>query len=363
VVHLLDAGEHAINLTSGQNSRAVEGRFGSGRSLARATADANHDALSLGSSSFTVEGWVKSPSLERDYVLIGKETNSGRNTDFTVKALASGALRAEIYDGSGLVWQAETLPGTSNLTDGQWHAVALTVDREAGLLSLYIDGQLHMVTAAPVGFAAMRNLGQPLEFGCFDADGSAVNGPEEFPGVLDEMRISSSAHKPEKIAEDFFGHDQAQLTLTRPAVVRKGSGPQELTLFGYGFAGATVTANQPGLTVTVLATTATSIRLSIVVSDSVPGGPTLLTVIDALRRNFNVELTIAERLTGIQRRDQGAKPDNSVSRAANVNGAGDSDSHGSADIQIPRNRIKKSAGAALRASRFTQDAKPAGGQR
>ena len=184
VAHLLDASENAINLTSSQSSRISEGRFGGGRTLTRATADAGSQALSLGASSFTVEGWVKAAALERDYVLIGKETNTGQNTDFTLKALQSGGLRAEVYDASGLTWQVESLPGTVSLTDGWWHAVALVVDRENGMLSLYVDGQVRVAAPAPVGFASMRNLGQPLEFGCFDADSRQATDPKSSRACL-----------------------------------------------------------------------------------------------------------------------------------------------------------------------------------
>jgi hypothetical protein len=360
VAHLLDVGPSAINLTSSPASRAAAGRFGNGRTLARATADANSNALAFGASSFTVEGWVKSEALQRDYVLIGKETNTGQNTDFTLKALASGALRAEIYDASGVVWQAETLPGTGSLTDGQWHAVALVVDREAGMLLLYVDGDLHMAAPAPVGFAAVRNLGQPLEFGCFDADGPAAGAPEEFPGVLDELRISSTAHKAEKIALDFFGHDEPQFTLIRPVVVAKGA-PVEVTLSGYGLAGATATANQPGITVNVLSTNATSIKCSVTVSDSIAAGPALLIFNDAQGRNFSIEFTVAERQTGNRSGVREAKPTSSISPAAGE--ASRSISGRPSETSTPASRIRKSAGAALRASRFTQDAKPAGGQR
>jgi len=360
VAHLFDAGPSAINLTSAQASRAAAGRFGSGRTLARATADANSNALSLGMSSFTVEGWVKSEALQRDYVLIGKEINTGQNTDFTLKALASGALRAEIYDASGLVWQAETLPGTGSLTDGQWHAVALVVDRESGVLLLYVDGELHMAAPAATGFAGIRNLGQPLELGCFDADGPAAGGPEEFPGVLDELRISSTAHKAEKIALDFFGHDEPQLTLIRPVVVAKGA-PVEVTLSGYGLAGATATANQQGITVNVASTSATSIKCSVTVADSIPAGPALLTFTDAQGRNFSIEFTVAERQTRNRLGVQETKPTISISPAAGE--ASRSISGRPSDTSTPASRVRKSAGAALRASRFTQDAKPVGGQR
>jgi hypothetical protein len=321
--------------------------------------------LSLGASSFTVEGWLKtqSQSLDRDYVLVGKETNSGQNTDFTLKALTSGALRAEVYDTNGLVWQAETLT-LVGLTDGQWHAVALVVDREAGLLALYIDGQLQIAAPAPAGFGALRNLGQPLQFGCFDADGPAATGPAEFPGVLDEMRISSSAHRPEKIAADFYGHEEPQATLIRPAVVRKGAGPVEVTLSGYGLGGATVTAIQPGATVAVRSSTPTSIRLTLTLSDSVPVGPMLLTVSDALGRSSTVEVTVAERQTGSRFGSPGANQGNRVSSDRDAIGGQTPAADRRRPPNLPpSNPIKAPAGAAFRTSRSSQDAKAVGGQR
>jgi hypothetical protein len=359
VVHLLDASEHAINLTGAMSSRPAEGRFGGGRTSARATADANNTALAFGTSSFTVEGWVKSATLERDYVLIGKETNTGQNTDFTLKALSSGSLRAELYDTNGLLWQAETIPGTGIVTDGQWHSVALVVDRENALMLLYVDGQLHMVTPAPVGFAALRNLSQPLEFGCFDADGPAVSGPEEFPGVLDELRISSTAHNAEKIGADFFGHDETQVTLARPAAVRKGMGPVEVTLSGYGLGGANVRADEPGVTVAVISTTSTSIRLSVTLPAATTGGRLALTITDGLGRSTAVELNIADGPSGSRIGNPGTEFRRRASSAPDAS-SGQGRSTNESDITPDRN---KRTTATSRISKASQDARPVGGQR
>ncbi len=337
MTHLLDAGPNAINLTSSPASRAADGRFSAGRTRTRATADANNSALSLGASSFTIEGWVKTASLGRDYVLFGKETNTGQNTDFTLKALASGALRAEIYDTGGLVWSAETFAANGALTDDRWHAVAMVVDRETGWLSLYIDAQLRMMQPAPVGFGAMRNLGQPLQLGSYDTDSTITTGSEEFPGVLDEFRISSTVHNADQIALDFFGYDEPKITFVRPPVVRKGAGPIEVTLSGYGLIGATVSPNQPGVTATILSSTLTTIRVSIAVSDSVPAGSLPLMFKDLLGRGFSAEFAVEERPAGNRVGFSASPPD------------------------IPPNRIKPPRG--LFRSRLNQHAKPVGGQR
>jgi len=340
MAHLLDAGQNGINLTSSRASRVTDGRFGAGRNLMRASADANNSALSLGSSSFTVEGWVKAPALGREYVLVGKETNYGQNTDFTLKALPNGALHAEIYDTDGLVWLAETSAVMGSLTDDQWHAFAMVVNREGEWLSLYIDGQLRALVPAPAGFAAMRNLAQPLQLGSYDVDANGGLGPDEFPGVLDEIRISSTAHKPDKIASDFSGYDEPQATFVRPAMVRKGGGPVEVMVSGYGLRGATVTTNHPGVTTTVVSSTATTIKVLLNASDAAPAGVMSLTIRDAIGRTVTVDFTIEERPAGNRVGSTNAKPLNRISSNRDTNNGGPPIS-----------------------SRFNQHAKRVGGQR
>jgi hypothetical protein len=315
--HLQDASEHNLHLSAAQASRVDKGRFGAARKFARATGETTSDALAFGSNSFTLEGWVKTGALERDYVLIGKETNSGQNTDYTVKLLASGAVRAEIYDTSGALWQAETtaLDG-STLTDNQWHSVALVVDRGANLMFIYIDGRGRAVVPAPQDFAAIRNMGQPLEFGCYDADSPATGGPEEFPGLIDEVRISNTAHPMEKIAADFFGHDAPEVTRTHPATLQRGAGAVPVTLFGYGLSGATVTTNQTDVTINVVSTTETRVNLFITIPANAPVGPIQLTLTDALKQTVNAEMIVGERSAAQGRNAPPAPPVNASPNAS-----------------------------------------------
>src|SRR6185503_3287464 len=147
-----------------------------------------------------------------------------------------------------------------------------------------------------------------------------------------------SIHTAEKIATDFFGNDEPKITFVRPPVIRKGAGPIEITLSGYGLIGATVSPNQPGVTATVLSSTPTSVRISLAVSDSVPAGPMPLIFKDILGRGFNAEFTVEERPVGNRVGFSGGPPD------------------------IPPNRLKPPRGL-LKFSRLNQHAKPVGGQR
>jgi hypothetical protein len=97
--------------------------------------------------------------------------------------------------------------------------------------------------------------------------------------------------------------------LIRPPTVRKGAGPVEVTISGYGLQGAIVAGN-PGVSVTVLSSTPTSIRFSLTVSDSARSGPTTLTLRDVLGRSLSVDFTIEERLPGDRFGGTNRKPSN-----------------------------------------------------
>jgi len=134
------------------------------------------------------------------------------------------------------------------------------------------------------------------------------------------------------------------VTLVRPALVRKGSGPAEITLSGYGLAGAVVTSEQRGVTLKVISSTATTIRLSVSLSDSIPVEPILLKISDVLGRSTPAELGVAERLVGIRM----IGPSSTGRRASNL-------------LDSPT-RLKTRSGAFFRPS-GSADAKPVGGQR
>jgi hypothetical protein len=363
--HLQDASEHNLHLSAAQASRVDKGRFGAGRKLARATAETTGEALAFGTNSFTLEGWVKTGALERDYVLIGKETNNGQNTDYTLKLLANGTMRAEIYDTGGALWQAETSAlDAPALTDNQWHSVALVVDRGANLMFIYIDGRGRAVVPAPQDFAAVRNMGQPLEFGCYDADSNATAGPEEFPGLIDEFRVSSTAHTMEKIAADFFGHDAPEVTRSHPPLLQRGAGAIPVTLFGYGLSGATVSTNQTDVTINVVSATQTRVNLFITIPANAPVGPIQLTLTDALKQTANVEMIIGERREAQGKKAQPA-PSPNASRAdlpkdANKNAA-PSVSKRDAPNSPPGNQAPPSRGITAIPSRSTERQRAVGG--
>ncbi|HEV2761486.1 MAG TPA: LamG domain-containing protein, partial [Pyrinomonadaceae bacterium] len=282
-------------LSAARASRAAAGRFGGGRSSLRASVAAAGGEFNFGASGFTAEAWLKTEPVRREYVLVGKESNTGQNTEFTLKLLPTGALRAEVYDADGKLWAAETPAGSGVVVDNEWHSVAVVFDRAAGWLGLYVDGLPRVQVPAPEGFGRMRELGQPLVFGTYDADSPTGEGAEEFPGVLDEIRLSNTPHAPDKIVADFFGHDAPEVTLVRPAFVPRGAGPTPVTLFGYGLGGVKVSAAPADVKVAVASSSRTRLELLLTVPESVPAAPFRLEVSDAAGRSAAADITVADR--------------------------------------------------------------------
>ncbi|MBV8859486.1 MAG: hypothetical protein JOZ02_21320, partial [Acidobacteria bacterium] len=291
---LADAGPRSVEATAGASSVALPGRFGGARARAQAATGGDIRSLPFGRQSFTVEAWMKAGQTGRDYVLVGKGSNPGTADDWALKLLASGELRAQLFDTDGRQWAVERQADLPALSDERWHSVALVVDREAGRLTLYVDGAACATSEPPADFGEVRSLGHMLQAGHADAEAAGAAGAEEFPGALDELRISSTAHSPEKVAADFFGHDAPEITFARPANVPRGAERFAVTLFGYGLAGATVGALPEGVRAEVVSSTRTRVELLLSVPASAPPGPFQLGLSDPLARSASVEMSVSE---------------------------------------------------------------------
>src|SRR6185369_7091257 len=119
-------------------------------------------------------------------------------------------------------------------------------------------------------------------------------GPEEFPGVIDEVRISTTPHSAERIFSDAVGTDTAHLSLITPSSVVKGSTSVPVTFTGFGLAGATVTTDQPIVTLTITSTTATSINALMDVPSLANIGPLNFSVNTSQGQVFNTSMTVLD---------------------------------------------------------------------
>jgi hypothetical protein len=160
----------------------------------------------VGATNFTIEWWMKANPGENasapivpggfnwinGNIILDRDTyGAGDFGDFGV-SVGGGRLAFGVGTASG----ENTIVGTRNVTDGQWHHVAVTRQRSDGRIQIYVDGTLDATGDGPNGDASYRNgrsgavndpfivLGaEKLDFGS--------NYPS-YRGWLDEMRISNS---------------------------------------------------------------------------------------------------------------------------------------------------------------------------
>jgi hypothetical protein len=295
-VRVADSGLLSIDGTAGANSNEDQGRFGRGRSAANIAADSDFGALAFAATSFTLECWIKTNPVNKTYLVAGKTDSNGNtnSSDFNLKLLPSGALQGAVINTAGLQWKVEMPHTTYVVDDNEWHSIAMVVDRSAERLLLYVDGVERATAAAPNGFGPMINRGNVFRAGLHDASGGGT-GPADFPGVIDEIRVSSTAHSAAQIAGDFIGSDGLRVTRVAPPVIQKGSSSVPVTVFGHGLIGAQVAPVQTGVTLTVESTTPTRIDLTVSISVSVPIGPIQLEITDPLGQKATAEMTVVNQ--------------------------------------------------------------------
>jgi len=200
-VRLADSGiTRSFAGTTSSNSTAQPGRFMQGRARAGVSVGGDNSALNFGNSGYTLEFWMKTDPVTNAYTLAGKDSGDGNpySTEFAVRLMPSGLLRAILNDANRTPWKAELQPNVYKVDDNQWHYVAMVVDRAAGRLSLYVDGVERANSAMPGGFGAQLNAGQSFKAGHYAVNDGWYGGSPEFTGVLDEIRVSSSAHSADK---------------------------------------------------------------------------------------------------------------------------------------------------------------------
>ncbi|HEV2765771.1 MAG TPA: LamG-like jellyroll fold domain-containing protein, partial [Pyrinomonadaceae bacterium] len=308
-VRVADAGPLSIDGTAHDLSSAAPGRFGGGRKQAHIFADSDFGLMNFGTGSFTAEVWFRTEQVGRTYTLIGKDHQDSTSfnytyVDFALQITPSGALRAVASDTGGDQWRAHMSATDYDVDDGQWHLAALVVDRTHDLMSIYVDGRLRASTPRPSAFGTLRN-NYSLRVGHFDNYGpSTFGGATEFPGVIDEVRLSSTAHTLERMRQDFDGNGSLLLTSHSPRQVgRKKQLAEaqvtEVTVNGYNLSGITGRVQRNGqlldVPVVVNSSSYRQAQLSLVVGPSIPLGPAQLVISKEGQTEVTADIYVTEQ--------------------------------------------------------------------
>lgn len=157
----------------------------------------DHDDLDMGAGeSFSITCWAKALATN-DFLRIickrGGTTAAFAGYECIIKS-NTGEFGANLRSTSGA--NAGPPFGTTTLTDGNWHHLAMTADAANGTVKIYVDGQLEQTSTSTImGTQGFENA-LDLYIGANQTPGFFWNG------WLDEIRIWSFALPQEQIAAD-----------------------------------------------------------------------------------------------------------------------------------------------------------------
>ncbi len=147
-VHLTFDGEikdvnGKYNIISEGDTPLVEGRFGQAANFQAAENSLIVEDLRFETKSFTVAAWVKQNAVEGDPVLFGnKDWNSGANPGWLLSARTNDwKYNANVTDGTRTDCEYPYGSAPAVSSTAEWNHVILTVDREAEMYTLYVNGQ------------------------------------------------------------------------------------------------------------------------------------------------------------------------------------------------------------------------------
>lgn len=133
---------------------------------------------------FTIELWIKTTSPVAARVLDQRLTEAPGENDWSISYEVPGG-KGQLRFHYGNVTGADSVIGMTdvNLSDGEWHHVALT--RDGSTVRWWVDGES--------AFGGVTTNMKSLESTTDTAFGCGRFGAEEFEGSVDEVRISDFA--------------------------------------------------------------------------------------------------------------------------------------------------------------------------
>jgi len=151
------------------------------------------DGILSGLSNFTIEAWVKLNSTANWSRIFDFGNNTATNMFLTPQNGSTTRLRFAITTGGA--GGEQQITGTSALTVGPWHHVAVTLAGNTGIL--YLNGQ-------PVGMnGAMTLKPASLGYSTNNYIGKSQYNDPYLDAALDDFRIYSMALSPSEVAATY----------------------------------------------------------------------------------------------------------------------------------------------------------------
>lgn len=164
----------------------------------------DHDALDITTEDFSVTAWIKTQSLEQRVIIDKRYENQIDTVRGYVMFTEEGRLGFQLADGNGN-WYCEhpngactTYISNSNVADGLWHHVAVTIDRDdVQGIRFYVDGKPSCIHDPTMRNGSLAN-DMPLRIG---SRSSYLTGL--FQGAIGEVAIHHQALSYQEVLAEY----------------------------------------------------------------------------------------------------------------------------------------------------------------
>ena len=152
--------------------------------------------LDFGTGDFSIDVWVQTVDATSTRTLVDKRTGTIPGLTGYHLYLYNGKPGLQLADGSSYTNYNSTA-STAFVADGNWHHIAVTVDRNNTLgLNIYVDGA-SVASLDPTGHVGNLDNNAPLVFG----GKNQITPSFTFVGTLDEMELFNRALTPTEIQD------------------------------------------------------------------------------------------------------------------------------------------------------------------
>lgn len=162
--------------------------------------------IDFGTGDFSIDFWIKTKPQSGARTIIDKrQSNPYRGYHVYIYRGSVGIQLADGGSGGGWTnYNGIDFP-SSNLADGKWHLVVITVDRDApDGLKFYIDGRF-VGAKNPQGRRGSLSNNRPAYIGRW-----AVSSTGFFGGSIDELELFGHVLTPEEIARLWDAYNQGK---------------------------------------------------------------------------------------------------------------------------------------------------------
>jgi uncharacterized delta-60 repeat protein len=186
------------------------GKFGGGLSFSSgkyvSVGDPVDGSLDLGTGSFTLEAWIKAPTVTGRHYIISKDSDTNDPLWYlelgngTSNVALAGRLGFYLWENNNLRSYDRMTSATSRIDDDLWHHIAAVIDRSAEKTRFYVDG-------VEQGTEKSINYGQYSAIFASNNDNFEIGRNNRigtyFSGVIDEVAVHNRVLTDPEILEHY----------------------------------------------------------------------------------------------------------------------------------------------------------------